>query len=116
MGNIAKPLVEGGVQQILPFKLSEGESHAIASAPSSFKKAGASSKGYQKLASTMSTSYASPPQDHQNQLEIAHKRTGSSPVLMPPVQQSNNISSHQRHPGPQADENPNYAEDKVIYF
>lgn len=131
LGNIAKPLVESSVQQILPFKLSEATIGDGGTSGSSLRKSGSPKPAsYQKLEQSRGKSpSSSQKQSHDHQLEVSHQRTGSSPALIPPNQQGARGGGHtlpksssigasdareqQQH---KVNYNSGNAEDKVIYF
>lgn len=122
MGNIAKPIVEGGVQQILPFKLSEKNALGSTSSNSSSERRTSPKPGYHKL-----TSMPSPPssQDPGPPIEVSHQRTGSSPAQMnppPPPRTSssstpgNGNTSNNTLPKVSSGQKIDYNEDQVMYF
>jgi hypothetical protein len=125
MGNIAKPIVEGssgvGIQQMLPFKLSQNDAAAASATPppsggspsggghsNSMKKNSSSPRpGYQKLASSSDES-------------VSHQRTGSSPAQMPPAtagpRHVNTLPKSGSMNAPSKKVDYSGGEDKVIYF
>eukprot|EP00094_Tigriopus_californicus_P002858 TCALIF_02756-PA protein Name:"Similar to AKAP13 A-kinase anchor protein 13 (Homo sapiens)" AED:0.12 eAED:0.12 QI:0/0.64/0.6/0.73/1/1/15/1980/1495 len=120
MGNIAKPIVEGGVQQILPFKLSE--KNLGSSSSNSSERRTSPKPGYQKLTSVPSPPSSQDPGGGGPPIEISHQRTGSSPAQMnpPPRTTSSNsgsgTTSNNTLPKVSSGQKIDYNEDQVMYF